>query len=60
MTPNKGRPPVGESSRDKQYRLRMSAEEWMRLEYCCKATGLNKAEVIRRGIETVYQEITKK
>ncbi len=60
MALKKGRPPVGESSRDKQYRLRMSAEEWTRLEYCCKATGLTKAEVIRRGIETVYQEIAKK
>ena len=60
MSPSKGRPPVGDSSRDKQYRLRMSNDEWERLEYCCKVLGLTKAEVIRRGLESVYQEALKK
>lgn len=60
MSPTKGRPPVGDSARDKQYRLRMSDEEWARLEYCCEVLGLTKAEVIRRGLEAVYQEALKK
>jgi len=60
MSPKTGRPPVGESTKNKQYRLRMSAEEWAKLEYCCQTTGLTKAEVIRLGIETVYQETKKK
>lgn len=60
MSPSKGRPPVGDSARDKQYRLRMSDEEWARLEYCCEVLGLTKAEVIRRGLEAVYQEALKK
>lgn len=60
MSPRTGRPPVGESTRDKQYRLRMSTEEWVKLEYCCQTTGLTKAEVIRLGIDKVYQEAQKK
>lgn len=60
MPPLKGRPPMGDSAKDKQYRLRMSAEEWDRLEYCCKVMGLTKAEVIRRGLESVYEEALRK
>ncbi len=60
MLPRTGRPPIGESSRDKQYRLRMSSAEWKKLEYCCQATGLAKADVLRLGIEKVYQEILTK
>lgn len=60
MSPSKGRPPVGDSAKDKQYRLRMSNGEWERLESCCQALGLTKAEVIRRGLELVYREAQKK
>lgn len=55
-----GRPPAGDATRDQQYRLRMSGEELERLEYCCKVLGLTKAEVIRRGIDTVYEEAQNK
>ena len=27
------------------------------LEYCCKWTGLTKSEVVRRGVEKVYNEL---
>ena len=58
MPPRKGRPPK-DDSRDKQYRIRLSDEELKKLEFCCKKTGLSKADVIRKGIETVYQEVSK-
>ena len=48
----KGRPPK-EDSRDNQYRIRLSNEELRKLELCCRKTGLSKADVIRKGIETV-------
>ncbi|MCM1245996.1 MAG: hypothetical protein NC293_10180 [Roseburia sp.] len=35
----------------------MSDDELHKLELCCQMTGLSKAEVIRRGIEKVYEEI---
>ncbi|RGE72627.1 hypothetical protein [Eisenbergiella massiliensis] len=55
MSPRTGRPPK-EDARENQYRLRMSDEELRKLEICCKKTGLSKAEVIRKGIEKVYEE----
>jgi len=38
-------------------RIRMSDEDLKLLEYCCEATGLSKAEVIRKGIRKVYEEV---
>lgn len=56
MSPRTGRPPKSDS-RNNQYRIRMSDDELEKLEKCCEITGLSKAEVIRRGIEKVYQEV---
>lgn len=58
MSPRTGRPPK-DDSRDKQYRIRLSDSELEKLETCCEKTGLSKAEVIRQGIDKVYQEISK-
>lgn len=58
MTPRTGRPPIEDSKRN-QYRLRMTDEELEKLEHCQKVTGLTKAEVIRLGIDKVYQETLK-
>lgn len=60
MSPSKGRPPIDGEPKDKQYRLRMSKAEWERLENFCNSTGMSKAEIIRLGIEKVYQEFQKK
>lgn len=38
------------------YRLRMTDEELRKLEICCERTGLSKADVIRLGIDKIYQE----
>lgn len=58
MSPRTGRPPK-DDSRSNQYRLRMSDEELQKLEICCQQTGLSKADVIRKGIEKVYEELNK-
>ena len=60
MSPKTGRPPIGDSSKDKQYRLRMSNEEIEMLDYCCKVYGISKAEVIRQGIKYLYDKTHKK
>lgn len=52
-----GRPT--EAPKNKGYRLRMSDVDVHKLEECCKLTGLSKAEVIRLGIEKVYNEVSK-
>lgn len=38
----------------------MSDNDIKKLDYCVKETGMNKAEIVRKGIDMVYQEITKK
>lgn len=50
-----GRPT--ESPKINQYRIRLSDDELEILEFCCNKTGLSKAEVIRKGIQKVYQEV---
>lgn len=55
MSPSTGRP-KSENPRDIQYRLRMTLEEVERLEYCCKVFGLTKAEVLRQGLQTMYEK----
>lgn len=57
MSPRTGRPPK-EDSRENQYRLRMSNDELHKLEVCCQKKGLSKAEVIRKGIDLVYKEVS--
>lgn len=37
-------------------RLRLSEEEYVQLERCCQLTGKNKTDVLKLGIELVYQE----
>ena len=37
------------------YRIRMTDDELIMLEKCCKKTGMSKADVIRLGIKTVYE-----
>ena len=58
MPPTQGRPPI-ENPKSLQYRLRMTQEDVEKLEYCCKATGKTKAEVLREGFEMVYQAVKK-
>jgi predicted DNA-binding protein len=52
--------PKGNDTKNNQYRLRMTDEELEKLEYCSKLTGLTKADVIRKGIDKVYNELISK
>ncbi|WP_182434275.1 hypothetical protein [Clostridium sp. AM49-4BH] len=57
MSPRTGRP----TSEPKKHetRIRMSDRDIEKLEFCCKETGMTKADVIRKGIEMVYKELKK-
>ena len=57
MSPRTGRPT--DSPKKHDTRIRMSDEDVKILEYCCKATGKSKADVIREGIRKVYAELKK-
>lgn len=57
MSPRTGRP----TSEPKKHetRIRMSDKDIEKLDFCCKKTGMTKADVIRMGIEKVYNELKK-
>lgn len=50
-----GRPTDNPKTHDT--RIRMSDADIQMLEYCAKKTGLSKAEIIRKGIKTVYESL---
>lgn len=58
VSPRTGRPT--DDPKKNRLELRLSDHDAEKLDFCCKALGLSKAEVIRRGIDRVYQEATKK
>lgn len=55
MSPRTGRPP-SENPKDRGYRLRMSDEDLRMLDYCVEVLGLTKAEIIRHGIQFMYEK----
>lgn len=59
LSPRTGRPP-SKDPKTHETRIRMSDREVEKLEYCCKKTGMSKADVIRQGIELVYKEVLEK
>ena len=59
MSPAHGRPPSKDPKRN-DTRIRLTDSEAQKLEYCSKVTGMTKADIIRKGIDLVYSEVTKK
>lgn len=58
MTPRTGRPT--DNPKRHETRIRMSDEDVEILEYCCNKTGDTKADIIRKGIRKVYNELKNK
>lgn len=56
MSPRTGRPKA-EVVRSSKVDTRLSEEEMQKLDYCCKSLGLKRADVIRMGIDKVYNEL---
>ena len=56
MSP-KGRPT--DDPKTLSTRIRLSDDDVQRLDYCVKATGMKKSEVIRQGIKEVYERLKK-
>lgn len=55
MSAKMGRPKT-DNPKDSTIRFRADDSIIEKLDSCCKMTGLSKSEVIRLGIEKVYQE----
>lgn len=58
MSPRTGRPTDDPKGNRKSYRL--SDEDVYKLKICMEKTGQTETSIIRKGIDLVYQEITKK
>ena len=56
--PRTGRPT--DAPKKNQHRIRLTDKELEMLEYCCKETGLSKSDIVRQGIEKVYNGLQAK
>lgn len=59
MSPAHGRPPSKDPKRN-DTRIRLTDREAEKLTYCAEKTGMTKADVIRKGIDLVYEELKEK
>lgn len=57
--PDKGRPPSKDPKRN-DTRIRLTDKEREKLNICSKKTGMTKSDIIRKGIDLVYESVTKK
>ena len=57
LSPRTGRPTNDPKSNWTGFRL--SDKDIEKLEYCVKRTGKSKAEIVRQGIELVYEQVRK-
>ena len=58
LSPRTGRPTTDPKNNWTGFRL--SDKDIEKLNYCVKETSMSKAEIVRKGIDLVYREITKK
>lgn len=59
MSPRTGRP-TNDPRGTNRTGVRLTDSDMKKLEVCIEETGLTKTEIIRKGIDLVYQEVTKK
>ena len=58
MTPRTGRPTQERKEHRESFRL--SDSDMKKIQYCMEETGMSKTDIIRRGVDLVYEEITNK
>lgn len=54
-----GRPPV-KNPKNVEVKIRISDTENEMLDYCVRESGMNKSEVMRKGLKKVYDELLDK
>jgi len=57
MSSKMGRPT--QSPKNDTIKVRMSNEDIEKLDYCCQMTGKTKSQIIREGIDEVYNQLKK-
>lgn len=41
------------------YRIRLTDDELKKLDWCCQESGMSKADVLRLGIQKVFESLKK-
>lgn len=57
MTPRTGRPTQEPKYHRESFRL--SDSDLEKIQFCMEQTGMTKTDVIRKGVDLVYKELTK-
>lgn len=55
MSP-KGRPT--DDPKTERLEMRISSQDIKKLDFCCEKTGKRRAEIIRMGIQKIYEELS--
>ena len=55
MSPRTGRPT--NDKKGSKINIRLSENDLAKLEYCSQRTKLTRAEIIRKGIDTIYNSL---
>lgn len=58
MTKKVGRPT--DEPKNHRESVRLSDNDMIKIDYCMKVTGLTKTDVIRKGVDLVYQKLKEK
>lgn len=59
MSPRNGRPP-SDNPKGHRKSYRLSDDDIRKLDICISETGMTATDIVRKGIDLVYQEVTKK
>lgn len=59
MSPRMGRPPSADPKHN-DMKIRLTDSERERLDYAAKVLGMTKSDVIRQGIDLMYQKAKEK
>jgi hypothetical protein len=59
VSPRTGRPTENPRG-DNRVGVRLTFSDMEKLEFCVKETGMSKTDIIRKGIDLVYNEVTQK
>lgn len=60
MSPRTGRPPTDGDTKKERITFRANEQDSLKIEFCCAKTGLTKSEVIRKGVNILYNQIKNK
>ena len=56
MSPERGRPPKGDTKKTVRFQLRLTEQKYEQLEKCAERLNISKSEVVERGIDLVNAE----